>query len=128
VYDMTQKKQQPNRQQTSSEIDVRIQDLINSSNRDEQRPDFYANYVQVSLTNSELFLDFYYLAPDTQKSPPLAAKFVQRVICPQAIAKGLASAIANTVVSYEMDNGVVLPLQRPPSPDDQVVIWPQPVG
>lgn len=86
--------------------------------------DIYVNHIQVSLTDHELFIDFYYTSPQVSKTSPVKMQHVGRMIAPVALAKGLATALANMVANYEADNNVNLPNSRIPDPSDKITIWP----
>lgn len=90
----------------------------------------YANHVQVSITNSELILDFFFISPElnplqSTRSGLKQGKLVhvQRTIVPLSLSKGIASAIANVVAEYEKNQKIVLVNSREAQPDDLIKIW-----
>jgi hypothetical protein len=86
--------------------------------------DAYANHVQVSLSTTELFVDFFFVSPQFSTTAPVKTQHVGRLITSVALAKGLASALANVVASHEEEHNIILPNSRTPDPDDKIVIWP----
>jgi len=94
---------------------------------------FYSNHIQVSLTNTEMIIDFFIVGPELALPSPGAyshtqkGKFihVHRAIAPLPLAKGLASAIANVVAEYEADHQETLSNSRLPLPEDKITIWPK---
>jgi hypothetical protein len=104
-----------------------VDDLIAKAKTDETRPDLYCNFTQIVITNSEIFLDFYYLSPRQGKvvaQQSIDATRMQRVILPLSNAKGLATALANVIAQYEVDHDTVLANQRPTQEGDTITIWP----
>lgn len=91
----------------------------------------YANHAQVTLTNNELVLDFYYLSPDPaiitgkthSRSKEAIALHVQRTVAPLSLAKGLATAIANVVAVFEAEKSTTIPTTRTRMPEDKITIW-----
>lgn len=86
-------------------------------------PDIYANHIQVAISNNEMFLDFFYVKPSLEDATKPVITHVQRTVSPVAMAKGLASALANVIAKYEEDHNLTLPSSREPDPDDKVKIW-----
>ena len=84
----------------------------------------YSNFAQVSISNFELIIDFYQLQPTPGRNPPVSAVQVHRVLIPLSLGKGLATAMANVIASYEAENNVVIPNGREPDPTDKIKIWP----
>lgn len=102
--------------------DITVADLLSKAGKTFDR-DSYSNHIQVAITANELFIDFYYISPAAGKSTP-TMDHVQRIVIPVSIAKGLATALANVVVSYEAEHDTTLPNSREPDPEDKITIWP----
>lgn len=90
----------------------------------------YSNHAQVTLTNNEFTIDYYYVSPKVNPVDRKASKeaeasihHIQRIIAPVSLAKGLANAIANVVAAYEADHNISLPNARSKQPEDKISIW-----
>jgi hypothetical protein len=104
---------------------VLVSDIIAKAKIDESHPDIYANHAQVVMTNNELILDFYYIAPNPSpsKTVNMQATRTQRIVLPLYSAKGIATAIANTIAIFEEDHNITLPNQRVAPAEDKIKIW-----
>jgi hypothetical protein len=103
--------------------EISINEVITKAQKREGEQDIYANHAQVAITNNEIFIDFYYVAPDIGKVISAKATHVQRMIIPLSLGKGLASAIANTVATFEAENSTSLPNYRGIQEGDKIKIW-----
>jgi len=84
--------------------------------------DLYANHAQIVITGSEMFIDFYYVTPIPGGSEPKVS-YVQRLACPANLAKGIATAIANSVAMFEEKSKSKIPNNREKQPEDRITIW-----
>lgn len=107
---------------TKTKTEIPVNELLVKAVRSDN-PDFYSNHVQVSISANELFIDFYYLSPTPGNAAKPIAKHIQRTISPIALAKGLASALANVIATYEEEHNVTLPTTREPGAEDKIKIW-----
>jgi len=104
-------------------IQYTVGELVAKVIKPEDAKDLYANYAQVMVTSSEMFLDFFYLSRALGKNTSVKATHVQTIIIPHGLAKGLTLAIANSIATYEDDNNVNLPNQRGKQEGDKITIW-----
>jgi hypothetical protein len=102
--------------------EISFAELIAKSIESDGFHDTYANYAQITITNNELFIDFYYVRQNPKGS--VQAQHAQRMILPHSLGKGLTNALANIITSFEEENGIVLPNSRQKQSDDKVEIWP----
>lgn len=98
--------------------------LANSSDKRSEIA-LYANHAQLAVTANDMIMDLYILGPTPGYPDRPEATLVQRVVIPHALAKGLATALANLVAAYERGTGNILPLNRTPDADDTIEIWEQ---
>jgi len=99
----------------------RIKDVIAQVKRDQ--PPVYANHAQISMTNNEIFLDFFRIDPLVEGGVSVEAVHVNRVIIPHSLGKGFATAIANVIAQYEEDHGTKVPNFRVPEGSEKIKIW-----
>lgn len=97
----------------------KMQDILSEAEEAEWT---YANHVQIAMTANDLVIDFFLLEPVLGKDAPKARK-IQRVYLPIIQAKGLATALANVVDSYEKIIGFALPNLRKPDESDTIKLW-----
>jgi hypothetical protein len=102
--------------------EIAFLDLVAKTSDSEGQRETYSNHAQVSITNSEILLDFYYVKQNQKGA--LQTVRVQRMILPHSLGKGLTNALANIIAIYEEENGVALPSSRPKQPEDKIEIWP----
>jgi hypothetical protein len=74
------------------------------------------------MQGTELYLDFYTLGPTPGLIDELLPTHVARVALPVFQAKGLVSALVNTIFRHQVTVGV-LPELREKSPDDVLDTW-----
>jgi len=86
-------------------------------------PDLYVNHAQFHISGNEVFIDLFYISPNIKKEGEVIATFKQRVILPQTLAKGFATALANAVALYEANTNTIIPNKRSPQPEDKITIW-----
>ena len=82
----------------------------------------YANYAEFSMSNSEIFLDFYLINPEPGNQD-LKIDPAIRVLIPPALIKGFVAGLANMVKRHEMNTGIEIPNSRTPTKDDVIEIW-----
>ena len=86
----------------------------------------YSNHVQVSASLHDIGIDFFEMysgetdADDDEK--PLGTH-VQRVVIPASLLKGFTNVLANVVVQWEAQTGLLLPLSRGKRPDDMIEVF-----
>ena len=102
---------------------VRSTTLMSEAKVEQDRNDIYANYASISATANELFIDYFMISPKIASTSDVQIEHVKRVVTPISIAKGLASAIANTIAQYEEDTGNTLPNTRDSADTDKIKIW-----
>lgn len=101
--------------------EMTVSELTTKATKSFER-DSYSNHIQVAITPNELFVDFYYLSPSVSKTQPVV-EHVQRVVVPVSLAKGLTTALANVIASYEAEHETVLANSREADPEDKITIW-----
>lgn len=99
-----------------------IKNTVGEAKIDDERADVYSNHARILISQNELFLDFYYIAPKPNTGEPETVR-IQRIIFPLNVAKGLTMALANMVAQYESDHDITLPNTREKQKDDQISIW-----
>jgi hypothetical protein len=82
----------------------------------------YANHAQFVVSDKEVSIDLFFVG--LSHASEVEAVFLQRIVIPHALAKGFATGLANAIASFEAGQGVILPNQRQPFPDDKITIWP----
>lgn len=84
----------------------------------------YSNYAQFVISDTELFLDFYFLEPPKPEyvGKPIAT-LVARVAVPNSMAKGITTALANVIENHDQIKKVKLINQRGKHPTDTIEIW-----
>lgn len=106
-------------------MEISIPELLAKAAQAPENPDLYVNHAQIVITNNEIVVEFYYLSPtNIVTNLQVKATLKQRIILPHALGKGLATALANVIASYEDDNETVLPNNRIKAEDEKIVIWP----
>ena len=93
--------------------------LVNVENTENE---FYANHSQITLSTDEMILDFYKITPDPGRDMP-HTKHIARFTLPITHGKGLSTAIANVIASYEEQTGTTLPNRREKEHTDKIIIW-----
>jgi hypothetical protein len=106
------------KEQSLDQVDIR--NLV--KNCDDFPNKVYANYAEFSISNAEVFIDFYLINP-TPGNQSLKVDAVTRVTVPHHLIKGFVSGLANMVALHEERTDVQLPNSREPREDDKVKIW-----
>lgn len=83
---------------------------------------FYANYAEFSMTNSEVYMDFYLINPSPGRKD-LKADPVARILIPPSLVKGFVTAVANMVDHHEKAIDTEIPNSRTPLESDTIKIW-----
>lgn len=83
----------------------------------------YSNHVKIGITSNEIILDFYLLTFKSEEGLKPTAIPIQRINLPIGLGKGLATAIANVIATFEADNMTTINNQREAQPEDKIVIW-----
>jgi hypothetical protein len=88
-----------------------VDDWLNkASDLPEDRVD-YANNVRIHVSTSEVIIDFYFGSPNPkQPRGEPQVKHIQRMVLPITIAKDMGEILVNSVLRWEEDFGVTLPL------------------
>jgi hypothetical protein len=105
--------------------EVRISDYIAQAvNETEVHQSIYANHVQFTVAQNELYLDFYRIEPTPHVSngPPFPV-FLKRVIIPITLGKGFVNGLGNLIKAFENATNITLPNTREPQLDDEVDFW-----
>lgn len=66
-------------------------------------PDIYSNMQRATLTQNELFLDFYAISPDLEMKEKPQITHLQRIILPLFVAKDLARILNETTSGIEVE-------------------------
>jgi hypothetical protein len=71
----------------------------------------YSTNIRFRVSNNDVTLDFYYLAPDPKNPTGLpTAQRLHRIILPVGLAKNIGQLLANAMDEWESTFGVTLPL------------------
>lgn len=97
--------------------------LLANAESIQECPDLYSNHVQMTITKTEFTMDFFNLRPDIKNPTEIKPIHLQRIILSLNTAKGLATAIANLVDTFEEDTGIKLYNLREKVEEDKVEIW-----
>ncbi|RJP48347.1 MAG: DUF3467 domain-containing protein [Anaerolineaceae bacterium] len=100
---------------------VNIRDLISKSVDKSTGHSIYANHAQFLVTDKEIYIDFYFVGRSHQEK--IEATFVQRIIIPLSLGKGVAEGLANAIANFEVGENITLPNSRPTQPEDKITIW-----
>ena len=103
-------------------VEYVIKDIIPTLDLEVLSDPIFANHAQLFIDDSDLIIDFYSLLPHPDLKPKPIMRPVARIVYPMTGAKGLASAVANLVVSYQNQNKLELPDKRGPDVKDTVKI------
>ena len=87
-----------------------------------QNPDIYSNHAEISFSGMDFIIDFYRLGRKVG-SEVVSATHIQRVYLPLNLAKGITSAIANLIGTYEKDANITLPNSRTQQEGDVFDLW-----
>ena len=109
---------------TSGKVEISVADIVSKAKMGEN-PDIYANHAQIMVTNSEIIIDFYKIAPVPEKhgAMPVSAERVQRLLLPHSLGKGLVAALANSIANFQNENNVEFPNNRVPDENDKIKVW-----
>jgi len=102
--------------------EIPIDQIIAKAESFQVGPDTYANHVRLSITMHELILDLYRISGPPGKNIPIAWH-LQRIILPQNIAKGLASALCNSIIQFQRETNIQLNDMRGKLETDEMDLW-----
>jgi hypothetical protein len=105
---------------------LRIRDVASIVSKAESKqagPDLYSNHIQVSIGLHDCVIDFYDLRSKINHPDQPQAVHLQRVILPNTILKGLASAMVNIIKKFEADTEIELLDSRGKVEEDSVDLW-----
>ena len=105
--------------------EISIPELLQKAETAQANPEIYANHVQVNINLTDLTLDFFRIQSMPGHVDRVKAVFLQRVVLPINMGKGLTSALANLIKSFEKDTGITLLDTRGQMEGDEVNLWTQ---
>jgi hypothetical protein len=99
---------------------MKVDDWLNrASDLPDERAD-YANNVRIHVSPTEVVMDFYLGSPNPKdpKGEP-QVKHIQRMILPVTVAKEIGEILVNSILRWEEDFGVTLPLRPTRSTNEE---------
>ena len=91
--------------------DKTLDELLDESVDLTDNQNTYINNIRFRVTNNEVVLDLYFLAPDAKNHAGLPIAYrSHRIVMPIALAKNIGELLVNGVASWEDMTGITLPI------------------